>query len=292
MKEILIFIFIALFHQISDAQNCGEVSVFTGVVTDNGNGTSNYQFTVKVINKRVVMSITCPNNIFVGTACYPVGTYVFNLDNRPTCTGPVQLDWTGYTSNNCQAGTVCNSNTIILPVELTTFKSTLQENKIVLNWSTQSELNNEKFVVERSGDGRAFEDIGEVDGYGTTTEAQDYQFIIEKPTPGINYFRLKQVDFDGHYEYSPVTSVLVPNGQLVSVYPTLSKGNIEVSLPPETDTPITLSLFNLQGALLFLREYPAQPNLSADLTALHPGAYIVEVKTGREVTRHRVFRVE
>lgn len=94
-----------------------------------------------------------------------------------------------------------------LPVELTFFRAEIIENKSVLTWQTSSEENNSGFEVERSTDGENFETIGFVEGNGTTLEVQNYTYIDNNPTNGINYYRLRQVDFDGAFEYSDVVNV-------------------------------------------------------------------------------------
>jgi hypothetical protein len=159
-----------------------------------------------------------------------------------------------------------------------------------LSWVTLSELNNEKFLIERSADSRSYRVIGEVAGAGTSLEQQDYHFTDRSPLPGLNYYRLKQVDYDGQYEYSPVRSVLVRSGKEVSVFPTLTTGSVQVVLPEGNEEPALISVFNLQGALLLRQSYTLDATLSVDLSALAAGPYLLEVKTGREVMRSRVFK--
>lgn len=100
------------------------------------------------------------------------------------------------------------STTEVLPVELTSFVATAKGNTVDLVWKTASELNNDRFEIERSNDNTTFIKIGFVRGNGTTTEAKTYNFVDEKVS-GKRYYRLKQVDFDGAFAYSPVVEVLV-----------------------------------------------------------------------------------
>ncbi|MFO7524848.1 MAG: T9SS type A sorting domain-containing protein, partial [Ignavibacteriaceae bacterium] len=96
-----------------------------------------------------------------------------------------------------------------IPVELSSFTANANVNSVTLNWSTSSELNNRGFEIERfSG---SWEKIGFVEGYGTTTEIQSYSFIDDLTlnhslTPNLSY-RLKQIDFDGTFQYSPTVEV-------------------------------------------------------------------------------------
>lgn len=96
----------------------------------------------------------------------------------------------------------------ILPVELISFTGKPMKNKAVtLNWATATESNNKQFEVEYSTDGKVFKMIDKVKGAGSTFIRQDYAFEHRAATAGINYYRLKQVDYDGAFEYSNVISV-------------------------------------------------------------------------------------
>ncbi|MCI5057669.1 MAG: T9SS type A sorting domain-containing protein [Flavobacteriales bacterium] len=95
-----------------------------------------------------------------------------------------------------------------LPVELTSF-SAEEENdaKVHLHWTTNSEINNSHFVIERSQTNDGFEPIGQLQGSGNSNVPKDYYFVDEDPFLGESFYRLKQVDFDGNFEYSKVIAV-------------------------------------------------------------------------------------
>ena len=90
----------------------------------------------------------------------------------------------------------------VLPVELLSFEGFSQKNSIFLDWSTATEINNDGFYIERSSDIENWEDIDFINGNGTSLEKQFYQYEDQSPLFGANYYRLKQMDFDGKYEYS------------------------------------------------------------------------------------------
>ncbi|MCZ7616719.1 MAG: hypothetical protein M5T52_24915 [Ignavibacteriaceae bacterium] len=92
--------------------------------------------------------------------------------------------------------------TTIIPVEFTSFTAAISENKVTLNWTTATELNNQGFEIERKLSGNKFERIGYVPGYGTTTEPKTYAYVDEDVSTGVYFYRLKQIDFNGSYEYS------------------------------------------------------------------------------------------
>lgn len=98
---------------------------------------------------------------------------------------------------------------IILPVELVSFTRRILGNKVVLNWQTASEINNEGFEIERFTD-HDFKTIGYISGNGTTSEKNVYQYTDANAATGIkSYYRLKQVDYNGRYEYSKIISAMV-----------------------------------------------------------------------------------
>ena len=94
-----------------------------------------------------------------------------------------------------------------LPVELTSFTATSNGKEIILNWSTASELNNLGFEIQRSFEGSEFATVGVVYGKGTTTERRDYSYSDKNLVDGKYFYRLKQIDYIGSYEYSDVLEV-------------------------------------------------------------------------------------
>jgi hypothetical protein len=95
-------------------------------------------------------------------------------------------------------------NLVVLPVSLTSFTARKSNNQIQLAWSTASESNNSHFEIERSVNGTDFVKIGERKGAGNSSSVLNYSFIDNNPASGTNYYRLKQVDFDGKFEYSDI----------------------------------------------------------------------------------------
>ena len=99
------------------------------------------------------------------------------------------------------------SNGGIIPVELISFTAEVIENEVMLNWTTATETNNQGFEIHKKKLGESSQEsewntIGFVPGYGTTTEPMLYSFIYENVSTGIYKYRLKQIDFDGSFEYS------------------------------------------------------------------------------------------
>jgi photosystem II stability/assembly factor-like uncharacterized protein len=106
-------------------------------------------------------------------------------------------------------------DTTYIPVELSSFSANATAQNVLLNWSTATETNNRGFEIERQVStkknkvGGRWETIGFVDGYGTTTLTHSYSYTDENVLPGKYYYRLKQIDFDGSFEYSKEIEVEV-----------------------------------------------------------------------------------
>ena len=115
------------------------------------------------------------------------------------------LTWRGLT--NFSAATAGALMDVTTPVELIYFEGRAEGNIALLSWETATELNNDRFEIEWSRDAASFVHIGEIDGNGTTDMLKRYMFVDNQPLSGINYYRLRQVDYDGQFEYSPIISV-------------------------------------------------------------------------------------
>ena len=112
-----------------------------------------------------------------------------------------------------------------LPITLVNFKiSSAEEQIIKLDWSTASEKNFDKFIVQRSADGVAFENIAEIAGAGNSKVLLNYTYSDQNPLTGKSYYRLKSSDFDGSFEYSKVIFADVDGAKSISIYPNPSTG--------------------------------------------------------------------
>ena len=113
-----------------------------------------------------------------------------------------------YTGNNAPgAGKIGLATSLVVPVELTSFTATANCNEVTLNWSTATELNNQGFEVQRKFGSNDFVTVGSVRGNGTTTASNNYTFIDKLIDAGKYFYRLKQIDFGGKYEYSQTVEV-------------------------------------------------------------------------------------
>jgi len=94
-----------------------------------------------------------------------------------------------------------------LPVHWLSFNAELNGSQVDLNWITATEINNDYFLVTRSADANVFENLGTVDGSGNSTQQISYDFTDYNPLPGISYYRLLQVDYDGRINKSQIIAI-------------------------------------------------------------------------------------
>lgn len=130
---------------------------------------------------------------------YSSGTFTNNGGASPAFTTPTTPTFTG----------TCGGSNVVLPIELLFFKATkLNQRNVELWWSTATELNNDYFTVEKTLDGIDFNEVGIVNGSGTTYSIHDYSLTdYQLQNSAMTYYRLKQTDFDGNYSYSDLISV-------------------------------------------------------------------------------------
>jgi len=178
-----------------------------------------------------------------------------------------------------------------LPVELGAFRLTEGGCNIHLEWGTFSELNNRHFDLERSSDGINFRIINRVPGGGTSVEKNTYNHLDPiKAKDKELYYRLKQVDFDGAFEYSPVLSIRPEDcgseiGDFLSVFPNPVQKRAEVTIVYENDSndsKANVRVISMQGVIvkkITLEDLDKGiNNFSVDLTQLPGGNYIMELE--------------
>ena len=179
-----------------------------------------------------------------------------------------------------------------LPVELVSFSASSKNNIIQLLWRTASETNNEGFQIQRSADGKNWNDLAFVPGHGTTLEAQSYTYTDERPLPGMNYYRLRQMDFDGKSEHSKIVSVEMKNGGSgIHFFPNPATGSVTLALETDYSGEATLTLYDLTGkqmktATLSLEGGAFRTDIG--LGDLPTGIYMAQVRAGNELWRQRL----
>jgi hypothetical protein len=181
----------------------------------------------------------------------------------------------------------------ILPVELTAFNAKQAGNATQLEWQTASETNCDYFIVERSTDGETFSEITRVNGHGTTSQYNDYVAYDYAPQEGVNYYRLKQVDYNGSVNYSTIVP-LVFRLQAIDLQAFVTAADVlQVNASGLADGNAILEVTDLFGKTveykqLSVSEGRLQQQLS--LEGLAGAVYFVRVSDGRQVYVGRFVR--
>lgn len=270
--------------------------------------TSTYTWRVNGID---FTATTLPDTILVGGNSIqinsilntPVGptsvTSTLSLTNisdpgAPDFSAPVRLTVTNNAFCETSIPTVMSGATsAYFPVEWAAFTAQRKSDKdVLLAWQTATESNNEKFVVERSTNGRTFDAIGTVAGAGSSQSLQSYQWIDgQLPTASTLYYRIRQVDYDGQFSHSDVRTVgAVRGGSDWKISPvTLVGEQASVYLAGlDSQSQVTFRLFDARGVLVSSGSVPALVEGQA-FTFLAPqqrGMYVLQVLAdGEQVSR-------
>lgn len=184
----------------------------------------------------------------------------------------------------------------VLPISLINFDAKYADKKVTIDWATMTEANNNFFAIERSSDGFNFEIIATVKGAGNSTTTKKYQTIDTNPLSGINYYRLKQVDFDGTYKDSKIISVktfMVEND--LNVYPNpINNNEFSVAVSGlSSNEKILVVLVDVMGNTVYSKVsfsdesgfYSEQINSEPKLTK---GIYVVIGSTKNAIYKRKI----
>ncbi|UOQ78043.1 T9SS type A sorting domain-containing protein [Hymenobacter sp. 5516J-16] len=179
-----------------------------------------------------------------------------------------------------------------LPVQLVSFSAKSQGANALLTWATTQELNNARFEVERSVNGKSFEKIGQVAGHGTTTAAQQYSFQDAGASRhgAVVYYRLKQVDTDGEAHLTEVQVVrfeLSQTPELV-LFPSPATDVLHVRLSA-TASQASVTVYSATGAQVLQAQLDAALSTTLPVSNLPAGTYLVKVQTSNGVSLVRRF---
>jgi hypothetical protein len=188
-----------------------------------------------------------------------------------------------------------------LPIELLSFQGIAKKGYNLLTWQTASETNNKGFDIEASKDGRPeeWQKIGFVAGNGTTTQAQRYTFednSSECPLWGFRGYRLKQLDFDGRFEYSKTISVIRKTGKfnLLSLSPNPTSSDLNVVFEnSQNDNTQTINVLDVFGRIVLSQNIETSKGIHSttlDMNSLSAGTYFVQLQNGTASTMKKVIK--
>lgn len=192
-----------------------------------------------------------------------------------TCSNP------GTVMNDTDSFTGCDN--IILPVELVDFRGTATPDGNLLQWETASERNNDFFEIQRSLNGSDWEAIASVQGNGDSDQFISYQYLDRNPLPGRNFYRLRQVDFDGAFEFSYIISVItgdIPQLQVQAFYPNPTAQYLTLSYLTDNEEPLVCQIYDLTGRMIVSHRTANSfgfNEITFDFHMLSDGAYLLRL---------------
>ena len=222
------------------------------------------------------------------------------LSNMPRPTGMVfNSNGDLFISSFADDNIVKVTNLSVVPVELTSFSANVSDAKVTLDWSTATELNNNGFEVQRKSVVGDFATIGFVKGAGTSTNQHNYSFTDRDLVAGKYFYRLKQIDYDGKYEFSKAIEVDVrplDNFTLEQNYPNPFNPTTTIGYVLNEKSNIKLTLYNALGKEIAVLVNEEQDKgyhktvVNADKLAR--GGYVYKLQAGSllETKKRRLLR--
>lgn len=172
---------------------------------------------------------------------------------------------------------------VVVPVELLSFEAKSVKNDVQLTWITASEIDNYGFEIEHSSDGKTWTTIDFVKGNGNSLSTIKYQYLDQEVSQNLNYYRLKQIDFDGDFEYSNIVNASIAAATDFRIYPNPVRDRLHVEAAQET--PIRLVITDQLGRVVLERELDQSNNFGVE--SLAKGIYILslEGKKSKHISR-------
>ncbi|MCW8897171.1 MAG: T9SS type A sorting domain-containing protein [Flavobacteriales bacterium] len=206
-----------------------------------------------------------------------------------------------YVAIDGNAGANCTfdisaTNTVPLPIELLDFNAFYSEEtkNVLLDWTTISEINNDYFTIEKSIDGENFEVVSIIDGAGNSSELKSYNALDKNPISGTSYYRLKQTDFDGKYEYSdliPVRIEEVISNPTIYPNPITNNGVLEFSTNSTEVTVVTV--YDVSGRAVLSNQHFTNKGINKiqlETSELTNGMYFIGLKNGNSKTNLKFIK--
>lgn len=176
-----------------------------------------------------------------------------------------------------------------LPVTWLSFDAVKDNNTVEIRWITGVEINNSHFIIERSLDGETWTEIGQISGKGDFNGVSDYNFNDFYPSEGVNYYRVKQVDYDGMLSYSLVKSVVFMTNVLASskIYPNPANETLTIEIPFNTDN-VNYKIIDLSGGVVKAGIFHSDKT-NLDIQDLKKGVYMISLSNSTVNQTHRLI---
>ena len=176
-----------------------------------------------------------------------------------------------------------------LPVELLYFRGNCNNNKVTLDWTTASEINNDYFEIERSSNGTDWTLVAEIDGAGNSNKEINYRHIDNYSVSGTVYYRLRQIDFDGTYSKYEIISINCNNNvnnPTVLLYPNPFNTNLQVNVENWDSDVLHIELYDMLGKKLNewkFENVTGNYSQSLNMDNYAPAVYVIKINTANGV---------
>jgi len=249
-------------------------------------------------NLEVLTTLGGLDNTFLGSSSITN----INIQNCPEliiCQVPCVCDviLSGGTATIGDNAEGCNSTMDIieeclaLPMTLRYLKATKYNQQSLLTWSTATETNNRHFIIEQSIDGQYFTEVGRVAGSGTSLIPQTYTFTHARPHLGVNYYRLRQIDFDGTFTYSDIVSVEFERRGF-HIFPNPVESALHLQFDT-AQTEIEVNIISITGKVIHSEvvDFSGGATLvTFDIANYPSGIYFLSVNDGNEIQVQRFIK--
>lgn len=230
-----------------------------------------------------------------GSKPFQSGSSNATLDDSYTLVGPGTIVVSGtanradeiITYSTISGGAFCTNCQSVLPTELLSFDAQPENGAVACSWTTETELNNDYFTVERSTDGIHFEAIEYVKGAGNSSGTLQYKLYDYDPyTEIISYYRLLQTDFNGNTRTFEVRTVKPSRISQLVIYPNPSTGNVQIN--GDFEALSSTRLFDVSGREISLTAAFSKEDNTIHLSGLPVGVYSLMYFDNEKIVSERL----
>jgi len=267
-SDVLVFTGLPDYHTYDFSNVCGSTyyTIFLNSIETSG----------RYSNKPGIGTVRHTAIINLNTGCYD---QVYYDENIPDVDGELAYFTNSVLSSYNNFG--CSK---ILPVELLDFSVICSTSGVLINWSTASETNNNYFTIEKSTNIENWNYVTTIKGAGNSNSVLNYSYTDYNALDNKSYYRLKQTDFDGKFEYFDPMAVLCNDKTFnsFSLYPNPVKDQVTCTFYTEVSSSFTIQILNSFGQIIYYKTIIAEKgttNLPIDVTSAGNGIYSVILRS-------------
>lgn len=279
--------------------NSGTCTLYTPILTPSDTGSIETNYTIRInqkgnmsANDKLYFQIKISNNDW-----YTDTILLGNVSNNVRdISGSVELEYNDYVVfrfvaeiNSAQGFWAIKSGDIVvnnvsrggfLPVTYASFSGYNENASTFLQWTTFSEVNNDFFTLERSDDGKNFYKLSDIQGHGNSNEPINYEYTdIQSSSTQVTYYRLKQTDFDGAYEYSGTLAISSQNNETNDIWSYTENNTVYINYESAQSGNILLQVFDISGRNIDNQIFSAEKGVNSlkwtPKTKLNNGIYML-----------------